>query len=134
MSRLVTDSVEDFIAGRYRIVDEPADDLVTEEMIHVAAECLDYPSVYMGGPREQSKRTAARLLRAVAPMIAARAMDDDKIRDRVVVIAKRMVAAEREACARLAADMGRAWEADGIGDDGAAEAIAAAIRARGETP
>jgi hypothetical protein len=102
-----------------------ADDLVTEDMINEAIR------VYRAD--ERIDKCLGKILRAVAPMIAARAMDDDKIRDRVVVIAKRMVAAEREACARLAADMGRAWEADGIGDDGAAEAIAAAIRARGET-
>jgi hypothetical protein len=102
-----------------------ADDLVTDEMVTLALKAEED----FIAPRSRMRAG----LRAVAPMIAARAMDDDKIRDRVVVIAKRMVAAEREACARLAADMGRAWEADGIGDDGAAEAIAAAIRARGET-
>jgi hypothetical protein len=99
------------------------DNLVTEEMVHAAAECIDHPSVYMGGPREQSKRTAARILRAVAPMIAARA-------DQPLVQIERQAIrrAERERCAKIA-------EEHCTSDLVALVCgfIAAAIRARGET-
>jgi hypothetical protein len=124
MSKLVTDSVEDFIAGRYRIVDEPADDLVTEEMVDAAS----YELARWSALSTSSVRAA---LRAVAPLIAALAVIDKGYRDlqawRDGNEAGR--AAEREAIAKIVTET-EGW------DDclEASNHILAAIRARGETP
>jgi hypothetical protein len=79
--------------------DTAADDLVTEEMIHVAAEAIDYPSVYACGPREQSKRTAERVLRAVAPLIAERVAEVDA-----------QIANSMDIYGHIAADIRARWE------------------------
>jgi hypothetical protein len=108
------------------------DDLVTEEMVHAAAECIDHPSVYMGGPREQSKRTAARVLRAVAPMMRKLAVEQWlESRQATYDVAKRKaIAAEREACAQIAEGTDPALSDTPLM---ICTGIAAAIRARGET-
>jgi hypothetical protein len=94
-----------------------ADDLVTDEMIG------DAFCAWHGARGTDAERIDAAL-RAVAPMIVARVARADT--------ATQWVAAEREACAKIAAD--RAEE----GEHGTWQAqegliIAAAIRARGET-
>jgi hypothetical protein len=86
-----------------------ADDLVTAEI------CELFLSHYAHGG------TYCAALRAVAPMIAARLSYDDKLRT-----CERAVAAEREACAKIVEGYERYAFVTGQ--------IAAAIRARGETP
>jgi hypothetical protein len=94
-----------------------ADDLVTEEMVSMAAGLL------FGGPRRAEDYQAVRvILRAVAPMIAARA-DPYKRREREHI--ECAIAAEREACAQIVE--GARY------DDFVSGYIAPAIRARGET-
>jgi hypothetical protein len=95
---------------------EVKDDLVTEEMIE---QCLA-AAVAAAPDGERSAITAC--LRAVAPMIAARAIEPAMYQ----IIAGPAVVAEREACAKIA----ETYPYDVEGSD----LIAAAIRARGETP
>jgi hypothetical protein len=82
-----------------------ADDLVTEEM------CEQFWAHYAKGG------TYCDALRAVAPMIAARAQLSSRIEPAVLTL----IAAEREAIAQLV---------EGFGND---PQVASAIRARGET-
>jgi hypothetical protein len=100
--------------------DTKYDDLVTEEMVTYAMEAYDGARISNEEPAWARPMQAA--LRAVAPMLAARA-DPYKRQEREHI--KRAVAAEREACAHLVETM-----LDRI----IAGQIAAAIRARGETP
>jgi hypothetical protein len=99
-----------------------ADDIVTEEMIvHAASALCDVPGDLNNVPKY---RLADVAIRAVAPMIAARAQDAMMREWPAQVIRE----AEREACAQIA-------ETLTIGEwDSFRTAIAAAIRARGETP
>jgi hypothetical protein len=97
----------------------PADDLVTEEMVTRAGhELWALHGVHAPNP------AVAAALRAVAPLIAARAvahLGEWEIVDQTE--SSRAVAAEREACLRLVQEL---WH------DG--PTLIAAIRARGETP
>jgi hypothetical protein len=103
-----------------------ADDLVTEEMIE---QCLA-AAVAAAPDGERSAITAC--LRAVAPMIAARARAQTneasfgELQAAWVHSLNSVVVAEREACAKIA----ETYPYDVEGSD----LIAAAIRARGETP
>lgn len=54
-----------------------------------------------------------------------------ELRDDILALIKREIAAEREACAQIADDHLRTFEPYGPGND-RAQKIAAAIRARGE--
>jgi hypothetical protein len=106
-----------------------ADDLVTEEMVVKASAAYDEVT----NVNFKAMRDA---LRAVAPMIAARATEPAMYQ----IIAGPAVAAERERCAKIAD--GKRSEAELVfssthdplshGALMASEAIAAAIRARGE--
>jgi hypothetical protein len=127
------------------MTDTKADDLVTAEMVKAAGQAL---CDYQGDPSgrwnyyEEEARFA---LRAVAPMIAARAVIDKGYRDLQAWRDGNEVgrAAEREACAKIAEGLELRWEQDwrrgrGVNDQlrggaDAANVIAAAIRARGET-
>jgi hypothetical protein len=91
-----------------------ADDLVTEEIEERAKRVF-------GSPNSIEAEQLIAALRAVAPMIAARLSYDDKLRT-----CERAVAAEREACAKIVEGYERYAFVTGQ--------IAAAIRARGETP
>jgi hypothetical protein len=90
-----------------------ADELVTEEMIAEAAR-----AAFPGGWELSDKIRVHDALRAVAPMIAARAAENMAIDSDKFVLAGREL--EREACAKIA------WDKGGY-------SIGAAIRARGET-
>jgi hypothetical protein len=97
-----------------------ADDLVTDEMVTMAVGLL------FGGPRRAEDYQAVRaILRAVAPMIAARAAEHFDCS----WVTGHAVAAEREAIARFAEQ----WMEQRAFWPSHAEALAAAIRARGET-
>jgi hypothetical protein len=94
-----------------------ADDIVTEEMVRAAGQAL---CDYQGDPSGRwnyYEEEARFVLRAVAPMIAARAQLSSRIEPAVLTL----IAAEREAIAQLV---------EGFGND---PQLAAAIRARGET-
>jgi acetylornithine deacetylase/succinyl-diaminopimelate desuccinylase-like protein len=109
-----------------------ADDLVTAEIDDAFARAY-YEA---DGPNNGEAVHAA--LRAVAPMIAARA--ELKLAAEPMSAAEaRLVAAEREAIARIVALQAETWRAVGGDTDASYRAslvfrdIAAAIRARGET-
>jgi hypothetical protein len=104
---------------------EVKDDLVTEEMIE---QCLA-AAVAAAPDGERSAITAC--LRAVAPMIAARATTDAGVRLTMASSVRLAERREREACAKIAEN--RAEEGE-CGTWQAQEGliIAAAIRARGE--
>jgi hypothetical protein len=107
-----------------------ADDLVTEEMVEAALEAED--ALCAHGRRVSVEDCMRAALRAVAPMIAARAAEYTDIcgRYRTAVIA-----AEREACAKMLDHAAARYMASGNTDIAAdCRFIAAAIRARGETP
>jgi hypothetical protein len=109
----------------------PADDLVTEEMVEKAVAAMRVVGTEGAATEEDLYREeAAAAIRAVAPMIAARAFEQCRhIPGLEGKFAWRVGAREeREACAKIAEVM----DADGLGCSG--PAIAAAIRARGETP
>jgi antitoxin component HigA of HigAB toxin-antitoxin module len=112
---VLADAVESYEQKRWPMTDTApaADDLVTEEMIEVgsisAAACRDTEC--------NLHDCVAAALRAVAPLIAARAITDYGHR----LTYGSAVTAEREACAKIA----EMWESPGL---------AAAIRSRGETP
>jgi hypothetical protein len=115
-----------------------ADDLVTEEMVDVAGAVYDaYRDRFTDrGYEAPGWECIQAALRAVAPMIAARATEPAMYQ----IIAGPAVAAERERCAKIAD--GKRSEAELVfssthdplshGALMASEAIAAAIRARGE--
>jgi hypothetical protein len=116
-----------------------ADDLVTEEMVNAAGEAYDaYRARFTDRGRDAPPgwECIQAALRAVAPMIAARATEPAMYQ----IIAGPAVAAERERCAKIAD--GKRSEAELVfssthdplshGALMASEAIAAAIRARGE--
>ena len=44
-------------------------------MLRTIASMLDHPSVYMGGPSQRNMRRAEEILAAVAPLIAAEALE-----------------------------------------------------------
>jgi hypothetical protein len=95
---------------------DPADDLVTEEMVEVAKRAKRHNG-------DDGHDGMAAALRAVAPMIAARAVAAERAHwdDEEWAAGSAAVAAEREAIAQMV---------EGFGND---PKIAAAIRARGET-
>jgi hypothetical protein len=98
------------------------DDLVTEEIVKAAT---------MASLRANSPFAADNMLvalRAVAPMIAARAVAAERAHwdDEEWAAGSAAVAAEREACAQIAENVAPSMS-------GTAGRIAAAIRARGET-
>jgi hypothetical protein len=101
------------------------DEIVTEAMVDAATR-----AAFPGGWELSDKIRVHDALRAVAPMIAARAFEQCRhIPGLEGKFAWRVGAREeREACAKIAEVM----DADGLGCSG--PAIAAAIRARGETP
>jgi hypothetical protein len=106
-----------------------ADDLVTEEMVEKAvATYLASWSTSAGWSPGQSMAAA---LRAVAPMIAARAWEPPWIDYRLHAL----LAAERDACKQIAREHEEASRDLGIASAAdAAASIADAIAARGETP
>jgi hypothetical protein len=102
-----------------------ADDLVTDEMVKAAGQAL---CDYQGDPSGRwnyYEEEARFVLRAVAPMIAARAAEHFDCS----WVTGHAVAAEREAIARFAEQ----WMEQRAFWPSHAEALAAAIRARGET-
>jgi hypothetical protein len=103
-----------------------ADDLVTDEMVEIAHEV-------MVADHGDFRDDLAAALRAVAPMIAARATTDAGVRLTMASSVRLAERREREACAKIAEN--RAEEGE-CGTWQAQEGliIAAAIRARGETP
>jgi hypothetical protein len=124
--------------------DTKADDLVTEEMVEAAVEAVADEN---GDFYIELWSELAVALRAVAPMIAARALKprlgataQELARhigdyslpgndyESFLVGINALVAAEREACAKLAESHKEGWSHETQKD------IAAAIRARGETP
>lgn len=85
---------------------------VKEQCALELAASLDHPSVFMGGPSERNKKRARAAIAIFAPHIAA---------------------AEREACASLANQIGiERWHGTPLED--ACDEIAAAIRARNNAP
>jgi hypothetical protein len=116
------------------MTDTKADDLVTEAMMDVAAAAFENSDATHDGTLDDGLRAA---LRAVAPMIAARAFEQCRhIPGLEGKFAWRVGARdEREACAKIAEQHGEASHDVGyFGVSNAAASIAAAIRARGETP
>jgi hypothetical protein len=98
-----------------------AEDLVTEEILDVAVEAIADPAGDYAQVFREELRTA---LRAVAPLIAAR-VELKLAAEPMRTAEARLVAAEREACAKIAEDYANRQSQN--------SAIAAAIRARGET-
>jgi hypothetical protein len=103
-----------------------ADDLVTDEMVAMAVGLL------FGGPRRaEDYQAIGAILRAVAPLIAARAWEAPWIDYRLHAL----LAAEREACKQIARQHEEASRELGFeGAANAAASIADAIAARGKTP
>jgi hypothetical protein len=99
-----------------------ADDLVTEEILDVAVEAIADPA---GDYAQVFREELLTALRAVAPLIAARA-DPYKRQEREHI--ERAVAAEREVIAKIVKET-EDWN-DCLE---ACNYILAAIRARGET-
>jgi hypothetical protein len=109
------------------------DDLVTAEMIESAMRAINARLDEFRDERLLSVEIAVEIaLRAVAPMIAARAFEQCRhIPGLEGKFAWRVGAREeREACAKLA----KQWMESQAFWPSHAEALAAAIRARGETP
>jgi hypothetical protein len=106
------------------VTTDTKDDLVTEEMVKAARAAYEQVESY-----EFCMIALEDALRAVAPMIAARsryARTGDLIEAEQVA----RVAAEREACAKIADKFPRGMSQT---LQAPSDAIAAAIRARGET-
>jgi hypothetical protein len=109
------------------------DEIVTEEML--AASVTAYTAAAHATAMPEHTKCIAVAIRAVAPMIAAR-VDPYKRREREHI--ERAIEAEREACAKIAAEAEPIVAARGTTTDRnltrlMAHKIAAAIRARGET-
>jgi hypothetical protein len=96
----------------------PADDLVTEEMIEAGYMANQYPGEMIGGAPPVARDDVRRILRAVAPLIAARLQAENK----------RLKCLLEDALDDRLDRYGRIKFGDTL-----SEHIAAAIRARGET-